>query len=281
MSAADVLTAGEPQPTPAETLAGLLQLPSVGLSITRAIIHGHGSRASADVFLSDGTIVQFESLRDFANASKLAVEVTATTGATPRLKAPDAQNALALLRALATHEEVMDADDVSRDLGVQFLQSAEVLDLDMNDQAQRWGAFSYLSEIDPGETARCEGRAYARCCTVLRDLSGNRYVRCGWFWGHARDLDRGVSQAELAHRMERVGWGRRGSRGAIKATSPARDASLIWTFYLVPKGWSDTASNEAPGCRVVASSHSRAHVNQATASRVGETTGDNPPRRLA
>lgn len=79
-------------------LAGLLGLPSVGLAVTGARIVGRGSRASADLSLSDDTTITFDSLRDFANPRVLAVEVTACTGATPALKPARAQQALALLR---------------------------------------------------------------------------------------------------------------------------------------------------------------------------------------
>lgn len=281
MSAADVLMAGEPEPTPAETLGALLQLPSVGLSVTRAVVHGHGSRASADLFLSDGTVVQFETLRDIANPSKLAVEITATTGALPRLKAPDAQLVLKLVREIAEHRAVLDVDDISRDMGVTFLQAAQVLDVDMNDQAQRWGGFCYLADLEPVHNSRIEGKSVAALCVVLRDPSGNVYVRTGWFYAHARAMDLGVSQAEIAHRMERVGWQRRGQRGAIKATAPDRDTELSWNFYRIPAGWNQTPDTPAQvvGLSRVGTYNARAEDD--SPSRVEATTRDNLPEAVA
>jgi hypothetical protein len=278
VSAADVLLGAEPEPSPSEALADLLKLPTVGLAITRAVVHGHGSKASATIHLSDGSVIEFETLKDVANAQRLMVEVIATTGAMPRLKPTDAHRALMLLRAGADHQEVMSQDDISIDTGMTFLQLAQVIDVDMSDQMQRWPAFSYLSELHPAEASKFEVKPYAEACCVLRDLNGNQYVRCGWFYGHARDLDRGVSQAEVAHRMERVGWQRRGRRGAIKATSPTRDAHLIWNFYVVPASWNDTQTDAG---QVVALSQvltNRTHVEDAQSSRVEATTGDNPKR---
>src|SRR5688572_4921663 len=74
----------------AELLTELLGLADIDLTIRGARIVGRGSRASADLYLSDGTEVTFETLRDFANPTRLALELAACTGATPTLKAPQA-----------------------------------------------------------------------------------------------------------------------------------------------------------------------------------------------
>lgn len=261
---------------PACRLATLLNLTASGLTISRATIHGKGSAASADLHLSDGTVIEFEALKDVANPTKLAIEVIATTGAIPKLKTPDAHLALMLLREVADHQAVHTKDDISTDTGMEFLQSVQVIDIDMHDQAARWAAFSYLNEINPAETAKLENRPYAECCYVIRDLAGNRYVRAGWFYGFAKHLDKGLSQSEVAHRMERVGWQRRGKRGAIKATAPARNEQLVWNFYVVPAGWNDTPNEAAQVVGLSQVSSTRAHATEATASRVEATTGDNP-----
>jgi hypothetical protein len=230
----------DPLTPAAEELATLLDLPSVGLELRGAVIHGRGGKASADLKLSDGSTVTFESLRDFANPTRLALEMTACTGAMPRLKAPQAQLALKLLRQVASHEATLTLDEISTDMGMSYLQAAPVLEIDMTDQGERWGAFSHLESLgDPYVRSRVESTPYATGTAVLRHHDGTLYVRCGWFYGYARVLDLGVSQAELAHRMSRVGWDRRGGRGAIKATAPSRDASLVWNFYSVPDGWKD------------------------------------------
>jgi hypothetical protein len=72
---------------------------------------------------------------------------------------------------------------------------------------------------------------------VLRHHDGTRYVRCGWYRENVRAHDGTVSALDLAHRMERVGWLRRGTHGRIKATCPTRSQTLVWTFYEIPDGW--------------------------------------------
>lgn len=231
---------GTPDPmTAAEQLAALLDLGSVGLSIRGARIIGRGARASANLRLSDGSEITFESLRDFANPGRLALEIAACTGATPKIKAPAALQAVSLLRALAEHEQDFTADEIARDWGSSFLQSAARVELDMNDQAARWEAFCALERSNPPANAREHGNTIAAASTVLVHTDGTRLVRCGWFKEHARAQDVGATAQEVAHRMLRVGWQRRGGRGAIKATRPGHRGQLVWTFYSVVAGWED------------------------------------------
>ncbi|MGI8624512.1 MAG: hypothetical protein ACR2NB_13765, partial [Solirubrobacteraceae bacterium] len=58
-----------------------------------------------------------------------------------------------------------------------------------------------------------------------------------WMRSHVRQEDGSVSQIEIAHRLQRVGWTRRGSTGRIKASRPGGTNALGWTFYEVPAGW--------------------------------------------
>lgn len=205
-----------------ETIYGLNE---VGVGIVGARIVGRGSRASADIYLDNGVEVTFESLRDASRPSTLLPELAASVGATPALKQPQCLKAVTLLRRIAEHHVSFSEDEIARDWGTSYLQSAEVLDLDMSDQAQRWGAFEALN--------RREG------AIVLRHHDGTRYVRCGWYRENVRAHDGTVSALDLAHRMERVGWLRRGTHGRIKATCPTRPDTLLWTFYEVPAGWED------------------------------------------
>lgn len=221
----------------AEQLAELLRLPAVGLSIRGARVVGRGSKASADLYLSDGSEITFESLRDVANPSRLALEVAACTGATPALRAPQAIKAVALLRALAEHQEIVTLDQVAADWGLTFLQAADVLEVDLTDQAQRWDAFCRLEALDPFTRWRAEGVTIAKASLVLRDTDGARLVRTGWFRAHVRADDHQVSPQEIAHRMERVGWRRPGGSGRVKATQPGFTRTLAWSFYTVPAEW--------------------------------------------
>jgi hypothetical protein len=109
----------------------------------------------------------------------------------------------------------------------------------MDDQQERWDAFSELNRRDPVAAARSEGTSVAQACMVLRHLDGTRFVRAGWFRAHVRQEDVTVSPQEIATRMARVGWRRRGDEGWIKATRPGFREVLRWRFYLVPADWED------------------------------------------
>jgi hypothetical protein len=200
-------------------------LEKVGIQIIAARIVGRGSRASADVYLDDGSEITFESLKDAARPSTLLPELAACVGALPGLKQQQALKGVTLLRRIASHQVAFSEDEIARDWGTSYLQSAEVLDLDMADQVQRWAAFEQLSRREQQ--------------LVLRHHDGTRYVRCGWYRDLIRHHDGTASATEIAHRMERVGWLRRGAHGRIKATCPNRPESLVWTFYEVPAGWED------------------------------------------
>lgn len=217
----------------AAALTELLELGTVGVRVTGARVYGRGSAASADVRLSDGTVIVFESLRDFGTPSRLMVEVAACTGATPKLKGAQAMQALALLRQVAEHSASVTPDDLTRDWCHGYLQGASVLDVDMTDQAQRWGAFCHLRDHDD------EGSLGV----VLRHLDGTRYVRTGWFRNYVRSVhDHTASPQQITGRVARLGWSRPGVRGAVKATQPSGQGMLMWTFYTVPAGWEDTNS---------------------------------------
>jgi bifunctional DNA primase/polymerase-like protein/primase-like protein len=223
--------------SPAEELAELLVLPE-GVTVASARIVGHDSRASADICFSDGSRVTFETLSDFANPNRLAVQMAAAVGVTPIRKRPEALRALVLLRAIAQREETITADDVAIEWGVTYLQSAETLDLDIDDQAARWAAFERLERHDPWALARERACSLAHEGLVLVHDDGTRFVRCGWFHAFARSQDVNAgSNADVAQRMERVGWRRRGKRGRIKATPPGRPGQLAWSFFVVERGW--------------------------------------------
>lgn len=238
MSAIDDLSTdqnGRPGPeAAAEQLTAILGLHSVGLRVTGARVVGRGSLATADLYLSDGSAVEFERLRDMATPKLLAVEIAAACGACPNIKAPQAIRAVALVRALAEHHVTVSEDDLAREWGSDFLQAADVLDVDLRDQGQRWEAFSRLDAITV-DTHRGEGVAAASL--VLRDADGSRLVRTGWFREHVRASDRLISPSAIAVRMQRVGWRRPGQSGHIKATRPGMNGHLAWRFYVVAEGW--------------------------------------------
>lgn len=246
----------------AEALTELLALPSVGLKVTGGRIIGHGPSASADLRVSDGSIITFDTLREMSKPSELMLSVGIVTGAEPNLKATDARRAVILLRALAEIEETATNDTIATDWGLAFLADVDRLDVDLNDQGARYAAFAHLREIGESKVSQAvTGRTnVAQACTVLVDPNGALYVRAGWFYAYVRQTTN-APEGLIAQRMRRVGWQQPGSQGRIKATPQApHSRPLIWTFLVAPAGWEDQVqvnSGERSNARV---SNSRAHV---------------------
>jgi len=223
----------------AEQLEALWDLQSIGRTIRGARWIGKGPASTVDVHLDDGSTITFEKVADIANATRLAMVLVSYVGATPKLKAPQAIQSVALLRVLAEHEDTLTADHVSREWGITYLQNAPTQAVDVNDQAARWSAFCALRSVEPVIASQQQAITIAAASVVLVHTDGTRLVRCGWFRAHAKAEDPGASPQEIAHRMLRVGWQQRGAHGRIKATCPGRTGSLVWTFYAVPAGWED------------------------------------------
>jgi hypothetical protein len=229
----------------AEALTALLGLEEVGLTVTGARIVGRGGNATADLYFSDRSSIAFERLRDIGKPNSLTIELAAATGATPKITGPQAVKAISLIRTLAEHETAFDGDEIAREWGTSFLQAAQLIDVDLTDQAERWAAFCKLGETDPLETRSTgETSSVAGGSIVLRSHDGTRLVRTGWFRAHVR-AEESISSTELANRMQRVGWARRGNSGRIKATHPDFANELVWTFYLVPSGWEQGLESES------------------------------------
>lgn len=279
MSAIDQLTATQAQPdamTAALQLAALLDLESVGLEIRGARVVGKGSRASCDVYLSDGSTMTFERMSDVCKAPVLAAEVVACTGALPKLKTPDALNAARLIRLVAEHHESATADDIAFEWGASFLREATTLDVDLGDQGERWAAFSRLSDTKPWSQLHLAGGSIAEHCIVLRHLTGERLVRCSWFAGYVKAREAVAGAPEIAQRMARVGWQRRGGRGRVKATHPSRPDTLAFAFHIAPNGWEESGHLATPGVPVSAGVSSSTRARGKQPSRVGGDTSGYP-----
>jgi hypothetical protein len=221
----------------AEQLAALLELPSVDVQIRGATLFGHGSKAAVEIRLSNGEALSFDSVRDMTRPANLIAEVVACTGAIPKIRQPDAMRAVSMLRSLAEREIVLTDNDEALEWGETYLTASQPLEVNLNDQAERWCAFSALAQRDPAARASELGISLAAAGLILRDTDGTRLIRAGWFHPFVRTFDPSMGQATLAVRMARVGWTRRGSSGRIKATAPARSAVLAWNFWVVPAGW--------------------------------------------
>lgn len=225
----------------AEQLGAILDLESAGWRVAGGRIVGKGGSASGDLYLIDGRgareTIYFERIRDVAKASALRAELAATIGHAPKLSGDQAFAVLALLRKLSEVQLAFDGDEIARAWGIDYLQAAPSIDVDMASQRERWGAFEMLRDVDPVALRNTgEQPSIAAASPVLRDADGTRYVRTGWFRSHVR-AEESVSATEVANRMKRVGWEHRGQSGRVKATRPDFDDALVWTFYSVPAGW--------------------------------------------
>lgn len=220
----------------AKVLEGLLSLDEVGMKITGARVYGKGSSASLEVDISNKETLTFATLREMMRPQSLIAEVAACTGAAPMLKQVQCAQALTLARQIATVVEVDTENDIALEWGRDFLDLTEVIDLDLNDQGERWAAFGMLSARDPFARTYEANEAAAKPL-VLRHLDGCRYVRTLWFERYVKHRDSSVSRTSIGPRMARVGWGRRGHKGTIKATAPARNETRIYPFWIVPNDW--------------------------------------------
>lgn len=122
------------------------------------------------------------------------------------------------------------------------MQSSKSRPFVFTDQGSRWEAFCALKRHSPTREVHSQGPylggTLADGGLVLVDGDGTRYVRCGWFYECVRSQDASAGgHAQIAQRMERVGWKRRGKRGRIKATCKGFQGDLHWSFFVVAADW--------------------------------------------
>jgi hypothetical protein len=157
----DLRANGSGSKRPAERLTKLLGLHRVEHRVTGARVVGTGGTATVYLYVTDGRERQeivFERLRDISTPKTLLTELAACTGARPKLDQKQCIDAIALIRELAEHEVTTTTDARSRDWGLTFLQSAEPIDVDFTDQADKWGAsLEQLRPRNPWATAREQG----------------------------------------------------------------------------------------------------------------------------
>lgn len=243
-------------------LAKLLALDTLDppLTIAEASVIGDGADATAYISYSDDTEMSM-TLREMCSPSKLMAEVVATTGAVPKLNQQRAMQAVALLKRHAQHIRSMSETDEAVEWGVNFLQAAETIDVDLMDQGERWAAFSKLAETDPRARHRECNISVAAASIVLRGVDGTRLVRTDWMRAYVRSIEPRTTPAQIAALMQRVGWQRRGKEGRWKATRPGLPGQLNWSFWIVPKDWDDrgavTAGKESPPAPAHTPTHAR------------------------
>lgn len=216
-----------------ERLAKLLGLGAVGRQITRVRVHGRGGKAYVRIDLDNSEWIELDPLGSYSSPVKMKFEISAQTGAKPKLTGDDVQEIVTLIFWLGEHYETIATADRAWELGAEYLRGVTLRDVDMSDQASRWRAFEHLD--------RQEVRLKQN--TVLHDArTGKRYVRTQWLTEYIRSrVDPGETSA-MKTSLERLGWRKAGSEGKIKATHPRLPRpTLIWAFLIVPKGWEDGA----------------------------------------
>lgn len=223
-------------------LTDLLGLGQVGLEVVGATVFGSGRTASVDLRLSKDATVTFERFGDISKPAVLTADLMSCVGVARTFKTVEAAMIGALIHRLAQHHSAHGADETAREWGAEFLRFAPAQEVNLDDQVERWRAFSSLVSLDPARDAGDSAHAVASASVVLVDpATGVRLIRCGWFLAYVRREASGLyTPATLGTQMARVGWERRGTEGWIKATCPTDGRVLRWRFYVVPNGWENS-----------------------------------------
>jgi bifunctional DNA primase/polymerase-like protein len=232
------------EPDEAETLrnelTARLQLSKADLTVLGTEMSGTTSNAVVRIHLSNGDAIEVERFADVFSPTRFKPCVVAIIGRAVKLSGDDCSEIAALIVQLSEYQERRSMREDARDWGIAFLGAARIADVDIDNQASKWEAFSAIKELDPIAIARQTGLSVASKSLVLRDGNGARYVHSNWFAAHVRrDMVTQIANDALIARMVDAGWERRGRRGRFKATSPRMSGELQVPFYVVPPGWED------------------------------------------
>ena len=222
-------------------LTDLLGFAEHDREVDSAAIYGRGPKAAVDLRLVGGETISFEAYADICTGSRLSTMLATTASVNRGFTNEQARRVACLIRWLAERHEQNSEDADLLELGREYRRVAprEVIELDV--QSSRWRGFSALSVRDPISEAGEHASALAIACKapmLVDRASGVELIRTGWFRQYVRREVGGVyGPAQLATRMERVGWRRPGREGRIMARCPTDDRSLVWSFYVVEPGW--------------------------------------------
>ena len=229
----------------------LLRLAQHGIHIADVRLIGNGPNAGLEIELSNGQTIEAERCGDLWTHGGLAKFVTWSTGVNASdITKVEAGEANAIIRRLARAQYAATIRDLGTDHGVDFLDRAAVEEVNVNDQAERYGAWSRLKALDPvrlcdirlveRDEARKLPATIADASVVLRHVDGRRLVRCDWLFAHVKRAGEVSHPAELNRRMEHAGWTRRNKRGSMKATSPGLGPDIVLPFWIVSAAWEDS-----------------------------------------
>lgn len=226
-----------------KVLAECLQVAEAGIGVTGVELYGVGPQARVEVHLTDGSALACDRFGELMQAAKLNALVTTTIGYGTSIKGPQAVQACALIRKLAEVHRAQGEHETTLDWASDFLAHATERKVKLGDQVDRFRAFAMVDAQDPVRNAMRTGASVASDSIVLRDEAGRRYVHCGWILQHVRRSWQPIAAAELAMRLEKVGWTRPGQRGRMKATAVGRKVTIVLPLWQVPSGWEAPADD--------------------------------------
>jgi hypothetical protein len=191
--------------------------------------------------------------RALLKVQMLVAEVVAVTGGAPKLKSADAMMVGQLVRMLAQRVAIETDLDRAREWGLDFRRRAEIIDVDLNSQPERYRAFEYaVRRGDEIEKSRMVGEQVADKALLMRHTrTGEEYTVASWFTAYVRQREGSAfSPQAIATLMARAGWAKHGQRGDVKATRPGFPGSLKLRLWRIPVGWPDPVA-EATGPHTV------------------------------
>ena len=174
-----------------------------------------------------------------SSARALAQEIRLQIGTDPSIKKDDLGRLDVLIGQFCKVVQAMTVQDRAVELGRTFLQEAETLDVDLDDQAQRYAALKQLKDRHPIARAKADGTSAVTACIVLRDNVGRRYVRISWFVDFVKANAVSRQVGAIVEAMESPGmWSRlNDSKSRMKGTDPDTKDHVWQALYEVPANW--------------------------------------------
>jgi hypothetical protein len=174
-----------------------------------------------------------------SSARALAQEIRLQIGTDPSIKKDDLGRLDVLIGQFCKVVQAMTVQDRAVELGRTFLQEAETLDVDLDDQAERYIALKQLKDRHPIAKAKADGTSAVSACLVLRDNVDRRYVRISWFVDFVKANAVSSQVGAIVEAMESPGmWSRlNNSKSRMKGTDPVTKDHVWQALYEVPANW--------------------------------------------
>jgi len=174
-----------------------------------------------------------------SSARALAQEIRLQIGTDPSIKKDDLGRLDVLVGQFCKVVQAMTVQDRAVELGRTFLQEAETLDVDLDNQAERYAALKQLKDRHPTAKAKADGTSTVAACIVLRDNVDRRYVRISWFVDFVKANAVSSQVGAIVEAMESPGmWSRlNDTKSRMKGTDPVTKDHVWQALYEVPANW--------------------------------------------